>query len=564
MAAKPLHLIFIALFLVLPLSSSIVRLASAATYIDVTVPEAKAMIDTQPSLVLLDVRNQSEYDAEHVRNAKLIPLWELGERLNELNKTDAILVYCKAGGRSANASRILSEEGFLNVYNMLRGITEWKREGYPVYVKYPSIQDAIDNATAGDTIYISTGFYTEQLSVDKSIVLEGENRDTTIINGTATMFSVTADNVSISDFTVGYTGCACYALCAVELTNSQNTRVINNVIASGDFGIRVVNSTKVIIANNSITHANNTCVAVLNSSEVSMFENNMIAADGIELDTCTRSTFSHNTILSSLGAGIFTYASHENTFFDNQVFVNDSTTISISNSNNNTFLGNNFSSNGRNGIFLWESNFNSFIHNNFLAKSGQLSNYKNSTNSWDSGSEGNYWSNYTGVDADFDGIGDTPYIKDSANRDNHPLMGMFHSFNASPGYEVEIVSNSTIDAFEYLGANRTIGLRVSNTTPNQTIGFCRISIPHSLIDPYNGSISIVIDKGLTPVLFFNDTLYDNGTHRWISFTYPHSTHEILIVAEYPMFFILPLLLAAAAIAAATCRRFVRERHRARS
>jgi hypothetical protein len=81
-----------------------------------------------------------------------------------------------------------------------------------------------------------------------------------------------------------------------------------------------------------------------------------------------------------------------------------------------------------------------------------------------------------------------------------------------------------------------------------------VSIPTNLMYPYNGSISVIIDNGQTPVLFLNDTLYDNGTHRWIYFTYRPSTHEILMVPEFPIFLVLTLFMITAAIATATCRK----------
>jgi hypothetical protein len=86
-----------------------------------------------------------------------------------------------------------------------------------------------------------------------------------------------------------------------------------------------------------------------------------------------------------------------------------------------------------------------------------------------------------------------------------------------------------------------------------------MSIPHSLIDPYNDSISVVIDDGLTPVLFLNNTLYDNGTHRWIYFTYPLSTHEVLIVPEFPALLILSVFMAITIIVAGAWRRRTRAR-----
>lgn len=553
MAAKPLLLVTVALLLAVQTSFSIVKPALAATYTDVTVAEARVMIDTKPFLVLLDVRNQSEYDAGHIRNSKLIPVWELEARLNELNKTDEILVYCKFGGRSANASGILAANGFMHIYNMLGGISEWTRQENPVYIKYPSIQEAIYNATVGDTIYVSAGLYTEQLLLNKSVTLEGENLYTTIVNGSATMLTVTTDNVSVSDFTVRYVGCACYGYSSVNVTSSQNVSVTNNVIESDDFGIQVVNSSWVIIAANSITHTGNSCIVVLNSSEISVRENNIVAVDGIAVDTSTKSIVSDNTVFSTNGAGIFAYKAEKNKFFHNKVYVNDSAAISISDSYNNTFSSNSVSSEGTYGLFFWQSNQNLIFHNNFFFSGGQASNY-NSVNLWDNGFEGNFWSHYTGTDNDSDGVGDVPNVLDSTNRDDYPLVGMFDSFNTSLGYDVGIVSNSTIDEFEYIEASRTIGLRVSNTTANQTIGFCRVSIPHSLIDPHSGSISVVVDNGQTPVLYLNNTLYDNGTHRWIYFTYPHSTRGISIVPEFPTFVILPLFMMAVAITATAFKR----------
>jgi parallel beta-helix repeat protein len=340
----------------------------------------------------------------------------------------------------------------------------------------------------------------------------------------------------------------------VNVTSSQNTSVMNNVIVSDDFGIRALEARKLTIAYNSITSPNNTFIVVLNSSELSLLENSIMAADGMELDNCAESVFSGNTISSAKGAGVFAYQSNQNTFSGNEIIADASPAISISDCYNSTFLGNNISSNSAYGLFFWQSNNNTFIHNNFLGSGGKLSAYGSSSGSWDNGFEGNFWNSYTGVDADLDGIGDTPKFLDSMNIDNFPLKGMFHSFNATLDYDVDIVSDSAIGEFEYLGLDRTIMLRVSNTTTNQTAGFCRMSIPHSLIDPYNDSISVVIDDGLTPVLFLNNTLYDNGTHRWIYFTYTHSTHEILVVPEFLTFLIPALFIVTTVATVATYRR----------
>jgi parallel beta-helix repeat protein len=309
-----------------------------------------------------------------------------------------------------------------------------------------------------------------------------------------------------------------------------------------------------------VTHSGDASIVVLSSSEVSVFENDLTGMGGIEIDNSTKSVFSSNNVLASAFSGIFIGESHGNTFFSNNVSAISLMGISISSAYNNTFFDNDIFS-GAYGLFIWQSFNNSIFHNSFLGNGSQVFCYDNSTNFWNSDLEGNYWSNYTGLDADSNGIGDTPFIIDSTDRDNYPLMGQFQSFNTSLNYGVDVVSNSSIDGFEYFEANRTIMLQVSNVTADQLVGFCRASIPHGLIDPYNGSISVVIDNGQTPVLFLNNTLYDDGTNRWIYFNYPLTTHSIGIVSIVPEFsasLILALFMTTVALAA-ICRR-KRERY----
>lgn len=551
MAGKAFFFGLFASLLILSFSPLIVKpTAAQQTYVNVTVSQAKVMIDTESALVILDVRNQSEYDTGHIRNAKLIPVWNLTQNLDELNQTDEILVYCSAGVRSANASSILDSNGFLHVYNMFEGINGWLASGYPEYVDYsstyasfPSIQAAIDYAAEGQTIYVGNGFYNETLLIDKPLTLLGENASTTIINETATILHVNADNVSISDFTIQYIGCACFGYSSINVTNCQNVNVTSSIVISDDFGIEVAEATNVVVANNDFTHAGSAAIVVMDSDNVSVFNNNVAAMNGIQIENCTEGSFSSNTILSS-ETGVFIAQSYGDTLSGNNVSSITSMGLWLSSCSNNSFFGNNVSTTSPYGLFIWLSYNNTIFDNNFPGNGSQILCYDNSTNTWDNGLEGNYWSNYTGVDTDLNGIGDTPYIIDSTNRDDHPLMGPFQSFNTAHNSDVNIVSNSSINEFEYDAPNRTITLQVSNTTTNQTIGFCRISIPHSLINPNNGSISVIIDNGQTPVLFLNNTLYDDRTNRWIYFTYQLTTHSVSVisVSEFPVLSILALFM----------------------
>ena len=101
-------------------------------YEDITVEQAKELIETNPSLMILDVRTEGEYNEEHIEGAINIPLDELQQRLSEINPNDQILVYCRTGNRSTQAAEILVENGVSGFYHMRGGIVAWKQKGYSV------------------------------------------------------------------------------------------------------------------------------------------------------------------------------------------------------------------------------------------------------------------------------------------------------------------------------------------------------------------------------------------------------------------------------------------------
>jgi sulfur-carrier protein adenylyltransferase/sulfurtransferase len=111
------------------------------------IPQANAQADEVPEITVeelkeklgevsvLDVREPHEYEVANI-GARLIPLGELPERLIELDKDEAVAVYCKTGARSARAVKLLKEAGFQNVYNVKGGITAWSEEIDPSIPKY--------------------------------------------------------------------------------------------------------------------------------------------------------------------------------------------------------------------------------------------------------------------------------------------------------------------------------------------------------------------------------------------------------------------------------------------
>lgn len=99
------------------------------SYMNITAQEAKEIMDTESDYVILDVRTQEEYDEGHIKDAILIPDYEIADRAeSELNdKEQLILVYCRSGRRSKNAAKQLSDMGYTNVKEF-GGIIDWPYE----------------------------------------------------------------------------------------------------------------------------------------------------------------------------------------------------------------------------------------------------------------------------------------------------------------------------------------------------------------------------------------------------------------------------------------------------
>lgn len=92
---------------------------------EVTVNELLELQKQQKNLLVLDVREPAEYDVDNM-GGKLIPIGQLPERLDELDREQLIVVHCKSGGRSSRAVAFLMGEGFKNVKNLKGGITAWR------------------------------------------------------------------------------------------------------------------------------------------------------------------------------------------------------------------------------------------------------------------------------------------------------------------------------------------------------------------------------------------------------------------------------------------------------
>jgi parallel beta-helix repeat protein len=377
-----------------------------------------------------------------------------------------------------------------------------------------TIQDAIDSARQGDIIRIPAGIYYEHVVVNKTITLAGSGVNGTVVDGSnnGTIITVTANNVTITGFTLrnsGYgwtmqgvyvynaddcnvTGNTFYNVCHnIRLNYSRNSLVLENTIESPPgggvtmYGIRIENSLNCTVSDNSVS-VRVGAIHLENATGCIVIRNRLFNSDqGIRLySPCTQNVIDENMVFDNRYDGMIAAMPGGTDFTGNRIFHNN-----------------------------FVNNTNPFI----VQLTGTL---------WDDGLEGNYWSRHQNSDFNNDGITDSTYTF-GTEHDNCPLAGQFSSFSAVDSQTVNMISDSIVEGFTCSVTNATISIYVSNATSTQETGFCRVKIPHSLM---NESYSVTVD-GEAP-LFANYTLHDDGSSRWIYVRYPLTQHEILIVSEF--------------------------------
>lgn len=119
------------MMLVLLMMVSLVSQAWAAEK-DITSREAKAMLERNKNIYLLDVRTPQEYSQGRLAGSVLIPIGEFERRVGEVPKNKTIIVYCAVGSRSKPVANFLAQRGHKDVYNMTDGIVGWYRNKFPI------------------------------------------------------------------------------------------------------------------------------------------------------------------------------------------------------------------------------------------------------------------------------------------------------------------------------------------------------------------------------------------------------------------------------------------------
>jgi parallel beta-helix repeat protein len=455
--------------------------------------------------------------------------------------------------------------GFANETPLLFTATDQRVHNLDTGLDYTTIQDAIDaNATLnGHRIFAESGVYHENLVVGKSLLILGENASSTILDSNSSgSFNVIANaDLTLSQFTIqnGYSGIFGSHTSAVTVTNciirnqyyfgvfiqtydKVNVTVRDSLIADSGGGIQIsysegfcaiernnlsqVDSGILIgwgnpvsggIINNTIVGKNHGTGADLTHFNNGLVEGNYIAAfyDGMYL-----TDFSYNEVVR------------------NTLTANDGISIALMSSNSNIVVGNDILNNGF-GIWLSSSSADNVVYQNNFVSNLQQAHFEPPSfpNIWDNGypSGGNYWSDYNGTDENQDGLGDTGYTICTNNTDSYPLIGMFSVFIAISGQHVTTISNSTVSDFQFNGT----AIMFSVSGIEGTTGFCRVSIPKSLM---NATYRVFVNgaevaSNLLPL--------SNSTCGYLYFSYNHSTQEVTIIPEFLSWLILPPFIVAA-------------------
>jgi parallel beta-helix repeat protein len=228
---------------------------------------------------------------------------------------------------------------------------------------YTMIQSAIDNASTGDTVFVYSGTYYENVVVNKIIDLIGEYKNTTIIDGggSGSVIFVSSDEVNISGFTVQNSSPSWFDS-GIKLDYSNDNTIMDNIISNNNVGIVLSFSSNNIVTGN-IASNNVYGIYLVTSSNNNIMGNNVTSNNyyGIWLDNSGNNIIMCNNALNN-NRGIYLISSSNNKITGNNANLNNWDGINLFHSSINKITGNNASNNGY-GISLYSSSNNIIIGN---------------------------------------------------------------------------------------------------------------------------------------------------------------------------------------------------------
>jgi parallel beta-helix repeat protein len=256
---------------------------------------------------------------------------------------------------------------------------------------YTTIQSAIDDADPGDTIFVHSGTYPENVVVPKTLTLTGEDRDTTTIDaeGNGDAVEVSADWVNITGFTLNGSKGLFRNDAALRLVGARNAVIENNIIINSDFGIFLDSSAGIDLSSNrmvdngihiqgdSLEHWNTHTIQssnTVNDKSVRYLKNLTGPPDPSNPGQVILANHSGGSVsnlnIAGASVGIEVAFSSNITIYGNHLSNHTNYGIHLFNTNNSIILSNTAVENGKHGIWLYES------HNNMIRENDLSSNNK--------------------------------------------------------------------------------------------------------------------------------------------------------------------------------------------
>lgn len=228
---------------------------------------------------------------------------------------------------------------------------------------YSNIQDAIDESSNNDTIYVYSGVYNENLVINKSINLVGFDKNSTIIRGNNSLYLIFIKSswVNITRFTIQNGKMGIY----ISGINYSFNNISDNIISDNWDGIRFYRSSYNKITNNYIINHKNLGI-VFYESKNNLIKNNKFFDDNkaIVLQRWSDGNLINNNNLTNNYIGISLYSSFKN-LIEKNFIANCTNGVYLSYSTNNTINENILEYNDKYAIYLVNSDDNEFSTNYF-------------------------------------------------------------------------------------------------------------------------------------------------------------------------------------------------------